>query len=187
MGQDCTQLTDAVARLNCFDRAYGADEPSPEGPPEVPPDDMGKWAIETEQSPLDDSTGVFLWLESEEDLPGPYGQSGPFLFHLRCFEDTTSAIFYFNDHFMSSIQNSGRVEYRIDQGEPQTVNMVESTDNEALGLWRGRQAIPWIESLIGAERLIIRATPFNGGTYTATFDIRGLDAAIVPLRETCGW
>jgi type VI secretion system protein VasI len=194
VGESCVGIEDAAVRLECFDEAYAGSglvaDPTVSTEAEDEPQDerdTGKWEIEFQVSQLDDSQGVFLWLESEQDVSGPYSQPGPLFLHLRCFENTTSAVFYFNDHFMSSIQGYGRIQYRIDDRDSSTIDTEESTNNMALGLWQGRRAIPWIKEILDGEQLIVRATPFNGSMIEATFDIRGTAAAVDELRSTCGW
>jgi len=62
----------------------------------------------------------------------------------------------------------------------------ESTDHKALGL-SGASSIAFIKEMFGAQRLFIRATPFNESAVTGEFNISGLDDAIKPLRKACGW
>lgn len=35
--------------------------------------------------------------------------------------------------------------------------------------------------------MIVRFTPFNESPVTAKFNITGLEEAIKPLRDSCGW
>jgi len=131
---------------------------------------------------------VFLRLTSENPIAGRFGNAGNGLLLLRCMENTTAVVFRFNDQFMASIQSYGVIEYRIDKSPiVWRLYTQESTDNMALGLWRGRAAIPFIKSLLGHETLLVRATPFNESPVTLTYDISGIDNAIAPLRKTCRW
>jgi type VI secretion system protein VasI len=138
-------------------------------------------------SPLTDDKNVYLSLSSENELPGQFGDSGKADLLLRCRENTTSVVIVMNDQFMASIQGYGKVEYRLDENPMKSVSMKESTDNKALGLWNGGQAIPFITTLLASEKLVLRATPFNQSAMTATFDLRGISNAIQELRETCNW
>ena len=65
--------------------------------------------------------------------------------------------------------------------------MRESTDNRALGLWRGGESIPVIKSMLGKRRMIVRATPYGDSPFMAEFIIAGLDEEIEPLRNACSW
>ena len=198
----CLQFSDDAIRLACYDVAMGykadglGDGPAspatpttngdePPAPTKAP--DTGKWQMRRDISQLTDEKYVFVTTKSNETIPGRFGSAGNARLSLRCMENTTAVILTMNDHFMADIQGYGRVEYRLDDRAMQRVSMTESTDNSALGLWRGGSAIPFIKSLFGHQRLVVRATPFNESALTVTFDISGVEAATAELRETCHW
>jgi type VI secretion system protein VasI len=79
-----------------------------------------------------------------------------------------------------------RVTTRIDDLRAETRSWVESTNNEALGLWRG-SGISFIRSMFGHDVLLVQATPFNDNTIIIEFPITGVEDAIKPLREACHW
>jgi type VI secretion system protein VasI len=147
----------------------------------------GKWQVSQTKSAFDDSTTVVLILDSENVVKGQFGAPGPARMFLRCKENTTSAYLVLNDLFLSDIQGFGTVDYRLDDQKASSIKMDVSTDNKALGVWSGVQAIPFIEGLIGVEKLVLRATPYNDSPIEASFDLSGLADAIIPLRSTCKW
>jgi type VI secretion system protein VasI len=102
-------------------------------------------------------------------------------------ENTTAAMIVTSCHMASGFQGYGDVEYRIDDNPARTLSFEASTDNSALGLWSGGEAIPFIKALAGGKTLIMRFTPFNESPTTARFDISGLEAELEPLRAACGW
>lgn len=198
--ENCAKLTDAKTRLACYDALFGA----PAGASgtasdkagtttrsggDTAPDaaDAGKWQIQFDTSKMTDQKNVFLTLDSDNEVPGTYGGSGPARLVLRCMENTTAVMLVVNDHFMADIQGYGRVEYRLDKEKATHLSMAVSTDNKALGLWSGGRAIPFVKGLIGHDRLVMRATPFNESSYTLTFDLAGLSAVLPDLREACNW
>lgn len=180
--EECKSIADDDARLACYDTTLGVATISDETG-----SGMGKWQKSTEVSELTDDKNVFVHLDSEDTIRGPYGGEGRARIWLRCMENTTAVILHFNDHFMSDIQGFGKVEYRLDEESLSSINASASTDNKALGLWSGSQAIPFIKRMLGKERLIVRATPYSESRLTVTFDIRGVDEATTELRETCNW
>jgi type VI secretion system protein VasI len=194
----CHIFTSTTARLGCYDRATGFAEPAGATSSAISDEDsettteaqpvkpMGKWAVSTEKSPIDDTTNVFLSLASSEDISARFGGPGPMRVFLQCRENKTLIYFTFNGHFMSDHQH-GKVTYRLDDAPSGTINMQESTDHEALGLWNGRASIPFVKKMFGHDTLLIRATPFSESPVTATFPITGLENAIEPLRKSCGW
>lgn len=175
----CVNISNPDDRLNCFDAAFTEVIETVET--------GGSWNVRIENSQLDDSKSVFMNVPSDEPLRGRFGSMEYGTLFVRCRENTTSVFVVFGGHFMSDIQGKGRVDYRIDTASPQNVNMTASNDNNALGLWRGNQAIPFIRSLFGSERLLVRATPFSESSVEMTFNITGLEDQIQPLREACNW
>jgi type VI secretion system protein VasI len=125
-------------------------------------------------------------LDSENDITARFGNAGPMRIFLQCRENITLFYVTFNDHFMSDHQH-GKVIYRLDEKPAGEKNMRESTDHKALGLWNGGASIPFIKQMFSHEKLLIRATPHSESPVTATFAISGLENAIKPLRENCGW
>ncbi len=146
-----------------------------------------EWTVRTTVSPVDDSKTVFLQVSGENGITNQYGQSAEMMLTLACRENTTSAYVFFGGHFMSSIQGAGRVTYRIDKQPAQTKNFEESNNHEALGLWSGGSAIPFIKALFGGNTLYLEATPYSENRVSDFFPIAGLEEAIVPLREACNW
>ncbi|TNC63538.1 type VI secretion system-associated protein TagO [Rubellimicrobium roseum] len=183
--EGCAAIAADAERLACFDAQFGERVHADEGA--ALPADTGRWTIRTGVSPMTDETSVFLGLDSQNPIPSPFGGIAPGVLMLRCQENTTAAFVSFNDNVMADLQGQGRVEYRIDDQPMARLGMSASPNGLALGLWTGGRSIPWITSLIGHERLALRATPLRASPLTLTFDLSGLEAAIVGLRETCGW
>lgn len=187
----CSALTDSIKRLECFDRLatqeqkeadaqvageIGASEPTPEN-----------WDVRVSQSKIDDSTTVVLIAESQESVPGRFNRLSKPSLILRCLENTTATYINFDGHHMADIQSYGRVTFRVDKQKAFTQSMQASTDNRALGLWRGGSSIPFAKKLFGGSTLLIHATPFNESAVTFSVDISGLEEAIKPLRSACNW
>lgn len=180
-GEQCVAIADPDARLDCFDQAYIGIEGIMDAP-------QSSWLLRTETSALDDTTSVFLSVFSEENLRSRFGQGGPARLTVRCLENTTSVILHFGGLFMADSGTYGQVAYRVDDAPAGSIQMSESTNNEALGLWRGGQAIPFIrQQLLGGQSLFVRATPFSESPVEMRFNISGLEEEIAPLREACSW
>jgi type VI secretion system protein VasI len=45
----------------------------------------------------------------------------------------------------------------------------------------------FIQQLAAVDRYVVQVTPYNESPVTATFDVGGLQVAMRPLREACGW
>ena len=107
---------------------------------------------------------------------------------VACLGNVTSVAFETGCFMTSSrYRNYGDVTYRIDGGSPRVAAMVAGRDDRSLGYWSGDVAIPFVRDLLGKSRLTAKMTPFSEDPLQASFDIRGLDKAIAPIRKACGW
>jgi len=190
----CRVIDEPERRLACYDRAAGRAPDAPEAEtaeatePTAASPAGGKpaWATRIDTSQFTDEQTVYLTVRSDRPVACRFGRVEPVTLFVRCLENTT-ALFLDTHCFLSDIQGYGDVDIRLDEDAMRTLSMAASTDNSALGLWRGGSSIPVVRSLFGKERLIMRFTPFNESPLEATFDITGLETAIDPLRKACNW
>lgn len=181
-GGGCLKVENDLDRLACYDRASGR-APTIETTPTA-----SKWTVQKKTSALTDESSVYLSVPSNEVVDCGWNRGQEITLALRCMENKTALFFDTGCHMTSSdYTDYGDVTLRIDDTPAKTVGMEASTNNRALGLWSGGRSIPVIKQMIGAERLIVRMTPFSESPFTATFDIRGLEQEIGPLREACSW
>lgn len=175
----CTEIQDAANRVACYDSAANR-------PVATTPAPQSEWIARIETSEMTDQTNVFLRVESENYVScGFSGRSKPVL-HLRCMENTTAVIIT-TSCFLSDIQGYGNVTYRLDDQAAQTKGFSASTNNNALGLWNGSSAIPFIKNMLGHDTILTRFTPFSDSAVSPRFPIAGLNEEIGPLRAACGW
>lgn len=147
------------------------------------------WGVDIDKSAFEDTTDVTLLSSSNEIVQGRFSLGGGDNIGLviRCSENTTALYFHFPNQHMADIQGYGRVDYRIDKKKASRLNMSDSTDSKALGLWRGGKSIPFIKKLFGAKNLLIRYTPYSESPNEVNFNINGLEDVIEPLRKACNW
>jgi type VI secretion system protein VasI len=181
---DCVSVGGPINNLPLELAGAEPEKPGTASEPAVSP---GRWKVAEDKSAFDDSRTVVLSIESNESVRGQFGGPGPAIMYIRCMENTTSAYLWINDLFLSDIQGFGVVDYRIDDRKASKMRSESSTDNKALGLWSGGSAIPFIKEMLDGNRIALRATPFNESPVEFTFDLAGLDSAVRPLREACGW
>jgi len=136
---------------------------------------------------MTDQTNVYLTVTSDTPVHCTWG-GGTLTLTARCFENTTSLIISGDCHMTSSPYHDwGHVTYRLDDASPATWRMDAATNNRALGLWSGGQAIPQIRRMLGADTLRVRVRPYGQNAVETTFNIEGLDDLIGPLRRACHW
>lgn len=178
---DCSQVAGAEARLACYD-AVSSNEVA--GASNGMSQNMS-WHIEREENALTDLTDIYLSVSADETMQCGYERVRPVLY-LRCMDNTTAALLV-TKCFMSDIQGYGKVDYRVDQRRMQTRYFSESTDNMALGLFSWQSSMPFIRDLMDGSKLIAQFTPYNDSPKQVSFDISGVNHALRPLRQACGW
>lgn len=173
---DCLDIHDNKARLACYDKQAGYEE----DPKPSPTLDNGNWRKIEEISPVDDSKTVILSLSTDDKVRRGVMSASPLLL-IRCQQNKTSLYIDWGTFI-----TTGRISIltRIDKEKAQTSTWLMSTDNEASF---APQAINLIKNLLGKETLTTQVTPYNDSTYTVKFNISGLENAIKPVREACGW
>ncbi|MDO6966995.1 type VI secretion system-associated protein TagO [Rhizobium alvei] len=180
---DCAKVEHDLDRLSCYDKQSGR-TPTVEV---VTPAQSTKWVVQNEVSKLTDKKLVFMSVESEDIVTCSFGRQSKVFLNLRCADNRTSVMVSSECQMVSNIPGYGTVDYRIDQHPARSVEMDQSTDSRALGLWSGSSAIPFIKQALGGKKFIVKFTPFGSSPVTAEFDITGIDDAIKPLREECKW
>ena len=184
--EDCIDIKTDSKRLACYDSAYMPTVTNTTDGDEV---SKGSWVTSIEESAKNDQTNAFMMLDSENTFIGRWGRSEQHgTLSIQCRENSTQL--YFNlggEHLVSSEYNSyGDVGYRIDDQKLSKWSMVESTNNEALGLWNG-SGIPQLKKLIEGTKLQVWITPYSENEKHLTFDLTGIDDAIKDVRANCNW
>ena len=182
--QECAEIADDSERLTCYDAKFPPVAAAAE--PATPEPIRSNWSMHRENSAIDDSTSVFLTIRSNEIAQCGF-QKQPAQLTVRCVENTTAMIISTSCHLTSGYSDYGNVTMRIDDEAAFTREFIDSTNNNALGLWNGGSSIPVIRRLMEGERLVTRFTPFGDNPVELTFDIAGLGDVINPLREACSW
>ena len=179
----CAIISADLDRLACYDKASGRT------PTTTAIKTEGKWYVSIRESEFRDTTDVFLSIVSDEPVQcGSLRDAVPAHLTIRCMENTTAMLIKADCHLVSSRYNDyGDVDIRLDDLPTTTVSMEESTDHKSLGLWSGGRSIPFVKTMIGKDTMLTRFTPYSHSPVTARFHISGLDEAITPLRESCGW
>lgn len=185
MANECLTVEAELDRLACYDRASGR-TPKQEADTSTPV--ALKWNVRHETSAMTDKTNVYMHVDSDETIDCGWNRGEKIRVVARCHDNTTSLFFQTGCHMASSEYNSyGHIQYRLDDAPAKTMRATSSTNNRALGLWSGGQAIPAIKELLGKDRMTVRMTPYGENPFTASFDISGMGDAIESLRNSCSW
>lgn len=178
----CAGIAEPTNRLRCYDTAFpraAAAPPAAEEPPQA--EDSASWDVLEESSPIDDSKTISAFLNAASIQYTGIGSADAGLL-LRCKEHRTFAIIT-TSMFMTSEQVD--VTVRIGSADARKFRWDRATNYKAVGLWSGQQAIPFIRSLIGADKLAIRIQ--DRDRLDATFSLGDLHPVVVKLAAACDW
>ncbi|MFQ5515563.1 MAG: type VI secretion system-associated protein TagO [Myxococcota bacterium] len=152
------------------------------------PVEKSRWRSQTETSPLDDSTNVYLWIEADDSISGWLESNVRPTLNIRCKENTTNA--YINlkmrpdTEYGSYGSQYAYVTLRFDDDNAFQEKFGVSTDGEAVFFPRH---IGYVKQMLKHQKLLIRFTPANASPQLTTFNLEGLEGHIAPLREACHW
>lgn len=172
----CAAIENSVERLAAYDGL--AEKMGVAGPKSTVVTGMGKWRLQTDVSPIDDSKSYFLILESEDEVAGMFGTSYKPSLYIRFKEGVLEAYISYSTYI-----GTGEVDVttRIDKNEAETESWGLSTDGKAVFVIDSES---FIQSIVEAKTLVVRLTPYGESPITVSFDLRGIDKAIKPIHES---
>lgn len=144
------------------------------------------WTVSKQTSKIDDSVNVFASVQAEDPVNDKFGRPHTLSAQVACRENSTHFYFVFDDMFMADSGGYGIVTVRADKDKARKLNMTESTDHGALGLWSGN-GVSFLKYLVGKKTLLMVATPYSESSIEATFNMQGYEAAIKEVRAACKW
>lgn len=158
-------------------------EPEPEPVPEPPK--RGDWRVEVSTNPIDDTKTVMAALLASQ---GEARFGDTVMFVARCQSNRTEAYIVWHDYLGDDAPRLGNwknVTVRIGDGPAREQRWNISTDKEATFApsWAG----DLLKQMMQADRFVAQTTPYNEAPVTAIFDTTGMETALAPLMETCGW
>ena len=173
----CAAIETAVERLGCYDRRAREHAAQARG--------GGAWTLDATPSRLNpDLTDLVLWTRSVNAVPGPGDVPVHAVLLLQCRHGGVAVEFDFGS-FVGG--GATRIEYRIGSGAVLAGDVTVAPDHRRFGVWQRGRAIGFIKALYGQPQLRLRVAPPAGDPLIAAFDLDGLEEAMAPLRDSCGW
>lgn len=183
----CAAIGPATERLECYDSLFRPDRFNGETEQGDAPA-MGMWASGVEVSQIEGTERPFASLQSEQLIPAQPRGRAPARLTILCEDGQTVVQFSFAGQFMGTeTSRSGLITIQFDRQPPRSQSLDLSADRTALGFFSEADARDFIERLLVAERLIVRAQPQGGRSVTVSFRIEGIGEALDPVRGACAW
>ena len=148
--------------------------------------EAGKWKLNKNTNPIDDTTTVVISLTADSGA-SKYGS--PVKFVALCKSNKTDAYVDWGDYLGSDSANVEsnwkNVTVRVGTGEARVERWGTSTD------WKATFAPNWagdfLKELLDQDRLVLQTIPYGENPATAIFDISGLRNVLGELAATCNW
>lgn len=168
----CAAIANETARLSCYDRlveTMGVSAAGPEGT---------LWEVEFTVDPLTDARTARATLPA---LQGTGADGRPIQLLFICAAGRTDAFLDWGYY----LPGQREVLLRLDDDGPQPT-FWEPEANSTRARYRNEGDV-LARILVPRRRLVARVAPPRRDPITAVFDLTGMDDAMTPLREACGW
>lgn len=165
----CTDISNDIARLECFDEAYSDFREAANTP--------GRWLSRTEINPLDDTVTTLVAVNAKETESSLFGA---YQLVIRCRGNTLSAwiswrgLVGVNDPLITS---------RIGSDTAEADRWLESSNHQST-FYPG-DTREFVNRLIEADRFVAQIMSGKDKGEIATFNVKGLEKAVKPFEEAC--
>lgn len=182
----CAAIGPASERLSCYDSIFRSGQfTGDEGGDDA---DQGLWTSGIEISQIEGTEVPFATLESEQLIPALAGGRAPARLTALCLDGETTLQFGFAGSAMGTpTSNSAAITLQYDRQPPRTQAVELSPDRLSIGFFEAAPAREVIDQLRQSQRLFVRATPQSQRSVTVSFQLEGIETALQPVREACGW
>jgi type VI secretion system protein VasI len=171
----CATIEDDVKRLTAFDTlAKSIDVAEPVTPIK---EGVGKWRIQTDVSPIDDSNSYFLSLDANEELKIGLKTVKPTLV-VRYKEANLQLYISYGELFIGV--DKTQVTTRFDKGEAVSAEWGISTNRKAIF---EPKASSGLRTMIRAKKFVVRLTPYGESPIVTSFDVSGFAQAFRPFGK----
>ena len=182
----CAAIGPASERLSCYDSIFRSGQFT--GDEDGDDADQGLWTSGIEISQIEGTEVPFATLESEQLIPALAGGRAPARLTALCVDGETTLQFGFAGSAMGTpTSNSAAITLQYDRQPPRTQSVDLSPDRLSIGFFEAAPAREVIDQLRQAQRLFVRATPQSQRSVTVSFQLEGIETALQPVREACGW
>ena len=165
----CTDVTNDIARLECFDEAYSDFRVAANTP--------GQWMSKTEINPLDDTVTTLVAVNANETKNSLFGA---YQLVVRCRGNTLSAWISWRGLFGVK---EPVITSRIGTDTAETDRWLESTTHQST-IYPGDTG-KFVNRLIDADRFVAQIMSGKDKGEIATFNVKGLEDAVKPFEEAC--
>ncbi len=160
VGEQCTTIAADAERLACFDAAFAA--------------------------PVAAATADSVVFESEQLIPARPNGRQPATITVSCDSGVLRVAFAFAGNTMSALGNDAGITWQFDLQAARSRTLPVNADNTAVLLDNTRDALAFIQSVVGATNLTVRVTPVSSRSLTVRYRVGDFGDRVAPVRSACG-
>ncbi len=150
--------------------------------------DVGSWELGSYEDSL---TQKMVYIAKNVAGSGASKWGKPIVLWVRCKDNATDVFIdwgeYLGDDSLDVYDDWKWVSERLGGKAVVKRKWGVSTDKKALFYRPGGSAYKFAASLVGADQYVAATTPYNENPRTAVFNLAGVEAALAPVRDACGW
>lgn len=173
----CAALEGDLSRLECYDNLAKANNLAGKQIEPTPILEKGKWEVEISKNPIDDTKTVILALVADS---GTSKWNKPIVLLVRCQSKYTELFINWGSYLGDRAVVLSRI------GDNQADSYAWNLSSDKIASFYPKP-IPFLKEMMSSNKYVAQLTPYNESPITAIFDTTGMENAIKPLRETCGW
>jgi len=133
-----------------------------------------------------EAAALSVVLESEQLIPArPSGRAKASI-TVSCEANVLSIAFAFAGNTMSALGNEAGLTLQNDLQSARSRTLPVNAGNTAILLDNTRDAVAFLDSLVGVTNLTARVTPVNSRSLSVRFRVDSVPAAVEPVRAACG-
>jgi type VI secretion system protein VasI len=171
----CAAMKGDLDRLTCFDDL--AKKAGLAGPQPLPVEvvGIGKWQVQRDKNPVDDSERVMLKLVADSGV-SRWGR--PVVLYARCQSGKTEVFIEFDSYLGLDMV---RLTTRTGSAPAKIEQWLSSTDHKAAFCARPGSKV--LMDMAGANKFLVQVVPYSEPPLTAIFDTTGLKAGARPAGQ----
>ncbi|KFC69565.1 hypothetical protein FF80_01373 [Devosia sp. LC5] len=158
-GEQCAAITGDAERLICYDGVFRA--------------------------PTSDGQSLSVSLESEQLIPARPSGRAPAIMTVSCDAGLLSIAFAFAGNNLSALGNDAGLTLQYDVQAARSRTLPVNADNTAVLINNSRDAMAFLDGLIGTTNLTARVTPVNSRSLSVRFRVDGFIEQVAPVRAAC--
>jgi type VI secretion system protein VasI len=179
----CDGITGRIKRDKCF---YALQGQLSNAVPNTSSNTMMKWRVNKESSRDVGSSNIIISLDATASIFGRPAKANTASLILWCKDrkPAVSVVTGMSPQNFTYGPDGGVVIIQFDKEKSKRHHVLQSNDEKAIFLEKSEGLI---NKMIQHNRMFLTFSPFNSSPAMATFDLRGLEDAMKPLKNTCNW